>query len=229
MSTQFQRTLNALKPAQKDSGKEEQLPAWPYPEGYPSDPPKLELKLSMSKANYFPSELPEMQVLIHNQTLYPVTLAATFSILRPAQWRNAYERDEPMITVTAADGKPIPHYYRCVGYEFYRTCDYEDSFVTIEAGATYTVTDSLSTDDLEPGQTYSACVREPNLEWWAYGRKDEILAPGSEVCDMIYNKTGKYPLEDFDVRVEPRGQKLIITSSCDPVTFHILEVGKDKK
>jgi hypothetical protein len=159
LSTQFQRTLNSLKSTQK----EELLPTC-YPEDYPSDPPKLELKLSMSKASYLLSELPEMQVLIYNQTPYPVTLAITCSILRPAQWRNAYERDEPMITVTDTDGKPVPHYYRCVGYEFYRTYDYEDSFITIKAGVTYTVIGSLSKDGLKPGHMYLACVREPNLE-----------------------------------------------------------------
>jgi hypothetical protein len=223
ISTYLQRHFNAIFHAPDGLKREKDLPEWPYPEGYPSDPPELALQLSVSKKQYLPGELIPSEVSIRNQTLYPVTLAMPNSILYSAKWRNAYPHQEPMIVITdETSGKPVPHWYTCLGGEFYRTIDHEEDFLTIDPGEIHTVTGLAPSPVLEPSHTYSMYIRDPKLRWWAYGRKSELLAPGDEECEMIFQKTGRDPVCDFSTLAEIREPGIIITSLGDPVVFSIL-------
>jgi hypothetical protein len=222
ISTGLRNCFNAIFRA-PDGPKTEDLSEWPYPEGYPLDPPELALRLSISKPQYLPGEHIDAEVSIHNQTPHPVTLAYPHSILRSAKWRLAYPDREPMIVVMdETSGKPLPHWYNCLGYFFLRDYDHEKDFVTIEPGEIHTVTGVIPSQGLEPAHTYSMYIRDPMLSWWAYGRKSELLAPGEEECERIFQKTGRNPLTNFSTVVEPRKLGDIILSLGDPVVFSIL-------
>jgi hypothetical protein len=92
-----------------------------------------------------------------------------------------------MIVITdETSGKPVPHWYNCLGSEFYRTTDLEECFVTIEPGDIHTVTGWTSSRGLEPSHTYSKYIKDPKLHWWADRRKSELLAPREEECEMIF-------------------------------------------
>jgi hypothetical protein len=221
--TQVRRQTQARHQAEDNDPTEPIGSPWPYPEGYPSDPPKLAFRLSVSKKQYLPGEQIPTEVSVHNQTSHPITFARTLSIFEGKRWRNAYPDQQPMIAIIdKASGEPVPHYYNCLGSEFYRTTDYKNHFLTIEPGETHFAKGWTRLHGLEPSHTYSMCIRDAKLHWWAYGRKSEVLAPGDKGCARIFRKTGIHPLRKFSTVVEPR-DGVIKTILGEPVVFSIMD------